>query len=240
MKEDIAIEALKQVKEVFDEHDIEYWLDTGILLGAVRDRKIIPWDGDVDFGVWYSQISKLQAVPQELCDKGFEVHFLERQNCIKILKKDHPIDATFDVTLYRLNNGKAMHTWFVLNKTLMSQALGYLDRVLLPPESRYELEYSCMPAFVTKSLYKISDALPTSARTQLVKTVRAMHEKTHSAVRAVIPSHYFTNLSTIRFYGMEFKVPAKTEEYLAYRYGEDWRVPKKDYTWYKEDGAICR
>jgi len=37
----------------------------------------------------------------------------------------------------------------------------------------------------------------------------------------------FTNLSVIKFYGMEFKVPAKTEEYLSYRYGKDWRIPPK-------------
>lgn len=40
------------------------------------------------------------------------------------------------------------------------------------------------------------------------------------------------------FYGMEFKVPAETEEYLAYRYGKNWRTPKRDYVYYKDDGAI--
>ena len=39
MNEDVAIDALRQVKEVFDEYGIEYWLDYGTLLGAIRDGK---------------------------------------------------------------------------------------------------------------------------------------------------------------------------------------------------------
>jgi hypothetical protein len=39
---------------------------------------------------------------------------------------------------------------------------------------------------------------------------------------------------------MEFKVPSPVEKYLEYRYGKDWRTPKKDYIYYKEDGAIAR
>ena len=37
---------------------------------------------------------------------------------------------------------------------------------------------------------------------------------------------------------MKFKVPSDPEGYLAYRYGMDWKVPKKEYVYYKDDGAI--
>ena len=39
---------------------------------------------------------------------------------------------------------------------------------------------------------------------------------------------------------MEFKVPANAEEYLTYRYGKDWRIPNKDYVYYRDDGAIVK
>ena len=58
------------------------------------------------------------------------------------------------------------------------------------------------------------------------------------SIRIEIPNRFFTDLSTITFYGMEFKVPSPVEEYLEYRYGKDWRTPKRDYIYYKDDGAI--
>ncbi len=58
-------------------------------------------------------------------------------------------------------------------------------------------------------------------------------------VKVAVPENYFLKLSKIMFYGMEFKVPTKTEEYLAFRYGSDWRIEKKDYIFYEEDGAIA-
>lgn len=41
MNEKTAIKSLQQVKRVFDKYNVEYWLDVGTLLGAVRDRKNI-------------------------------------------------------------------------------------------------------------------------------------------------------------------------------------------------------
>ena len=59
-------------------------------------------------------------------------------------------------------------------------------------------------------------------------------------LQMAVPSHFFTDLSTLEFYGMDFKVPKKTEEYLEYRYGKDWRVPKKDYLFYRDDQSVVR
>ena len=39
---------------------------------------------------------------------------------------------------------------------------------------------------------------------------------------------------------MEFKVPAKTEDYLTFRYGKDWKTPKRNYIYYKDDRAISK
>ena len=33
-------------------HNIEFWLECGALLGAVRNGKIIPRQDDIDLGAW--------------------------------------------------------------------------------------------------------------------------------------------------------------------------------------------
>ena len=42
-----SIDMLKHVKESLDDYQIKYWLDFGSL-GAARNGKSIPWDGDFD------------------------------------------------------------------------------------------------------------------------------------------------------------------------------------------------
>ena len=40
------------------------------------------------------------------------------------------------------------------------------------------------------------------------------------------------------FYNIIVKVPNKPERYLAYRYGENWKVPKQDYDYMIDDKSI--
>lgn len=56
---------LKIVSNVCKEHDIEYWLDGGTLLGAIRHSGFIPWDDDVDICVPIDQYSALLDILEE-------------------------------------------------------------------------------------------------------------------------------------------------------------------------------
>ena len=236
MKEAIAIEALREVKEVFDKHGIEFWLDCGTLLGAVRDGKFIPWDSDIDLGTWGEEVHKIACACKELQDMGFVIGYLFTKYTgfgpsaipyqIRIRKK-----YGVDLFLYSLNGNVAAITWFIIR-----QPIGYFQWILKVQDYNKIEQATC----ITKGLVKVSHVLPYSLREWIIKHTEFISLKIgwYRGILVVIPSHYFKNLSTIEFYGMEFRVPTKTEEYLAYRYGKDWKVPKKDYTFCEDDGAI--
>ena len=42
---------LQSFDTVCKKHDIDYWLDYGTLLGAIRHQGFIPWDTDTDVGM---------------------------------------------------------------------------------------------------------------------------------------------------------------------------------------------
>ena len=51
---------------LFDQHDINYHLEGGTLLGIVRDQKLIPWDHDLDFGMKFESEAQMKLLIRRL------------------------------------------------------------------------------------------------------------------------------------------------------------------------------
>lgn len=51
MNRKIARQNLLDVKKILDKHKIKFWLNTGTLLGAIREKNFIKWDHDIDLRV---------------------------------------------------------------------------------------------------------------------------------------------------------------------------------------------
>lgn len=107
----LNLELLSFVDNICKKYDLEFWLDYGALLGAIRHNGFIPWDDDVDMSMMRKDYDKFfEVLPKEIKDNNLDDNLSVRCNisevkpvpCIQILyNKNVPgLLAGIDITAY--------------------------------------------------------------------------------------------------------------------------------------------
>ena len=65
------LEIANEIKRVCVKRNINYFMDSGSLLGAVRHKGFIPWDDDMDFGMIIDEYEKFVSIVEEELGEGF-------------------------------------------------------------------------------------------------------------------------------------------------------------------------
>jgi lipopolysaccharide cholinephosphotransferase len=92
------LEMLVEFDVICKKHNLQYWLDSGTLLGAVRHQGFIPWDDDIDLSMPVEDYRRFKEIAEDelseniffqtaKTDKGFKFDYMKlRSNKIKIVE----------------------------------------------------------------------------------------------------------------------------------------------------------
>lgn len=103
----IMLDMLVEFDALCKKHQLQYWLDSGSLLGAVRHKGFIPWDDDIDLSmpiedykqflsIAHGELSDSIFIQNAQTDKNFKFDYTKlrsnRGSIVEFHEKDRQVD----------------------------------------------------------------------------------------------------------------------------------------------------
>lgn len=207
-------------------YPFKVFLDDGSLLGYLRDKRIIPWDSDIDLSVNSPGFDRLISSIESLSNRFDEV---------KVTVIDGiPMTVTFKV------NGELP----ISVKRFVGLGDGYFYALTAPMRSKKRFYKN--NRFARKAVKKISNFASPGKYFQKNNT-QHVYLSTGILSRAVrcyvlwcTPSCFFNQKNKVTYLQSDslLCVPQDPEKYIERHYGLDWRTPEKDWSFVDDDGTL--
>lgn len=234
----IQVEILDNVVAFCEKNQIQYWLDAGTLLGAVRHKGFIPWDDDIDIGMLREDYERFSELFNHQRGSSQYVY----RSC-EIDKNWHlPFGKVIDTTTLLLQDGHEIG----INIDVFAFDKAPDDEVLF--QKMYD----------KRDFYKLLNSIQISKHAPRGNMIRRAAVRCLRAILRVLPKYYYirkiekqarkyenSNYTTIgsfngeynikpcdialvaeltegEFEGKTYKIPAGYDKWLTAFYGSDY------------------
>lgn len=126
-------EEFLKICDILDELNINYFLQTGILLGAIREKNFIKWDWGVDISVFFDELlNNIDSIASSLEGAGFKILRIEKKekNCKIYFIGKYPIDVTA-FTIFGWSYSRIKDVYWRSNYTVPSKFLNNFSSIEL-------------------------------------------------------------------------------------------------------------
>jgi len=206
--------------KIMEKNNIPYWLCHGTLLGIIRDNKLIDWDKDIDFAVWYSENLK-NKIKNIMIDNKYVLKSKYIDDGSLTFKKNNSIEV--DINFYKIKKinslGETAYVKFFVPKNNFCKIIDALSLA-----NNYKGKFK----FFINKLNIFSNYF------EKFKLFLIKKNLFYKNLAYTVPFILFKNFKKIKYKNIFITVPEESEKYLTFVYGENWRVPKKNYNWIKD------
>lgn len=246
MKE-IELEILKNFHSFCVENNIKYFLSHGTLLGAIRYKKFIPWDDDVDVLVPREDYNKIISLFRDnekyrlfAYEKNKDYRFPYAKLCdMTTLKKetgmDNGIELGLDMDIFPLDSWdddieKAKKEVKSLSKARLYLGLSKLSKPdSVNPVKRFIKGIVMAYCKLQGSEYYVKKIIEGS-KNNSQGSGRYLGNKAWCVYgeRDILPAEIFSETAEIEFEGHYFFAPKNYDAYLTCMYGDYLPEPPKE------------
>jgi len=203
---------LKWIIDFLGINNLIFWIDSGTLLGIVRDGHIIKNDNDIDIGMWASDIDNVLNTFEKQNLYKIKI-FKYKKYLYKIKLYNKYLRYTIDINFFRIKNNDAWcpqpisinyNNLFIIKKYYLSVLYPFIYRLkrIWP----FSIDYNNL---FWKPFYTIGVWL--------------------------IPKTFFKEL--ILFDSLRIPVPKQYNSYLNLRYG-NWKEKCPNWIFWRDDGGF--
>ena len=220
---------LEELNKICKEHNIQWWLSSGTLLGAARHQGFIPWDDDMDIVLLKKDYKRLEKILCEMQSEDFVFHCMKTDvdyiNWFgKFRKKKGCVQSASKRYNYYKWKGVGFDIFAIEKTNYISAKLAHRSYKIM---QRYTINIK--KNWIRKSLIRTIEYLHYYIIFPILRLVGMYNpnDEYHYTLGTGWPKHvfYMKNtfpLTTTNFEGKSLPVPKDMDEYLKNVYG-DWR-----------------
>lgn len=249
----VDLEIVKAVISLCEKHGLTYYMLGGTMLGAIRHNGFIPWDDDIDLGMFRDDYEKFLAYAEELPEHLKVVNYRNTPSYQYYITR--VLDTTTKVIEDRIGNDnkytnasidifpidgtpnnlvlRKIHCFRVLyHRALMS--LCYKDSIdRKRPRGKVE---KAMLWFLEKlpiermtSAYKQKEKIDKLLRKQKIEGAKYIGNIMGAyRTREIVPSEYYGKGKLYSFEDIKLRGMELADEYLTFTYGDYMQLPPEE------------
>ncbi|MEY8462818.1 LicD family protein [Streptococcus merionis] len=250
--QDLAFEILKYIKEICEQHSINYYLAYGTLIGAVRHKGFIPWDDDIDIMMPREDFERLVVIMREFphpyyrlisseTDNRFQVPLPKIIDSRTILIQDYdivesiPLGVYVDIFLVDGAGDDYLDAVKHYDQAFLYYQLWKKSCLKLFPSSLSYLRgflrwIKNLPYIVRGSKYYMKLLKEHNTTYEFSKShyIATFETGTSDASKCIWKKTDFDNKTKLEFNGDLFQVPKEYEKILTGEYGDYMVLPDID------------